>query len=122
MLVSQRTGHKCDYRFQGENGADLWPGSFQLPRGSRLFLDSRESLYDESVQLALFSVGGISTTAINSMIKSNDVYSTSTWLVANVDFSHILKSFDVSGWLCKMSTSNFQSRIYKCVILFSGDL
>ena len=65
VLVSQRTERKCDFRFQGENGADLWPGSFQLPRGSRLFL-----LYDESVQLALFSKGGISTTAINSMIRS----------------------------------------------------
>ena len=70
VLVSQRTGHKCDFRFQGENGADLWPGSFQLPRGSRLFLDSRESFYDEYLQLALFRKGGISTAAINSMIRS----------------------------------------------------
>ena len=34
VLVSQRTERKCDFRFQGENGADLWPGSFQLPRDS----------------------------------------------------------------------------------------
>ena len=71
--MSQRTERRCDFRFQGENGADLWPGSFQLPRGSRLFLDSRESLYDESVQLALFSKGGISTTAVKSMILSMSI-------------------------------------------------
>ena len=81
VLVSQRTEHKCDFRFQGENGADLWPGSFQLPRGSRLFLDSRESIYDdESVQLALFSIDGISTTAINSMIRSMSILRALGWI------------------------------------------
>ena len=80
VLVSQRTERKCDFRFQGENGADLWPGSFQLPRGSRLFLDSREPLYDEYLQLALFRKGGISTNAINSMIRSMSILRALGWI------------------------------------------
>ena len=77
VLVSQRTERKCDFRFRGENGADLWHKHDQI-----------------------------------------NVYTTSTWLdlVANEDFSHILKSYFVGGWLCKLSTVNFQSRTYKHVV------